>query len=85
MSFCGTMAHAEKNQMTLHISEAEVRQMLDMPRALRAVEDAPDKVLFCALALVEAKLVVQIIGGAAGSDLSHKLGDAFNVAIRAYP
>ena len=25
--------------MTLHISEAEVRQVLDMPRALRAVED----------------------------------------------
>lgn len=25
--------------MTLHISEAEVRQMLDMPRALRAVEE----------------------------------------------
>lgn len=25
--------------MTLHISEAEVRQLLDMPRALRAVED----------------------------------------------
>ena len=25
--------------MTLHISEAEVRQVLDMPRALRAVEE----------------------------------------------
>src|SRR5437870_345615 len=43
MSFCGTMAHAEKNQMTLHISEAEVRQMLDMPRALRAVEETSRK------------------------------------------
>ena len=43
MSFCGTMAHAEKNQMTLHISEAEVRQMRDMPRALRAVEETSRK------------------------------------------
>src|SRR5207244_5771234 len=40
MSFCGTMAHAEKNQMTLHVSEAEVREMLDMARALRAVEES---------------------------------------------
>jgi alanine dehydrogenase len=29
--------------MTLHISEAEVRQVLDMPRALRAVEEASRK------------------------------------------
>lgn len=29
----------EKSRMTLHVSEAEVRQVLDMPRALRAVEE----------------------------------------------
>ena len=29
--------------MTLHISEAEVRQVLDMPRALRAVEEISRK------------------------------------------
>jgi ornithine cyclodeaminase/alanine dehydrogenase-like protein (mu-crystallin family) len=30
---------AEKNGMTLHISEAEVREVLDMPQALKAVEE----------------------------------------------
>ncbi len=29
--------------MTLHISEAEVRQVLDMPLALRAVEETSRK------------------------------------------
>jgi alanine dehydrogenase len=36
-------AQAEKSRMTLHISEAEVRQVLDMPQALQAVEEISRK------------------------------------------
>src|SRR5215469_7658267 len=43
MSFCGARGRGEKDRMTLHISEAEVRQVLDMPRALRAVEETSRK------------------------------------------